>query len=43
MLLEDGELTKNKVGVGANLDWEVRLVGEPLEQYQKYIRDKEKK
>jgi len=40
MLLENGEL---KVGVGANLDWEVRLAGEPLEQYQKYLKSKEKK
>ena len=38
-------ITKVKVGVGANLDWEIHLAGEPLEQYQKYVavKNKEKK
>lgn len=42
-LVEMGWVKKTKVGVGANLDWEIHLSGEPLEQYQKYLRDKEKK
>ena len=42
-LTEMGWIRKVKVGVGANLDWEVRLAGEPLEQYQKYLKSKEKK
>jgi len=42
-LTEMGWIRKTKVGVGANLDWEIRLAGEPLDSYQKYIRSKEKK
>lgn len=42
-LTEMGWIKKIKVGVGANLDWEVRLAGEPLEQYLKYVKNKEKK
>ena len=41
-LLEMGWIRRIKVGNGAGLDWEVRLSGEPLESYQKYIRDKKK-
>lgn len=39
-LVEMGWIRKNKVGVGKNLDWEVHLAGEPLEQYQKYLKGK---
>lgn len=39
-LNEMGWIRKTKVGVGANLDWEVKLSGEPLEQYIKYVRSK---
>lgn len=42
-LTEMGWIRKAKVGVGANLDWEIHLAGEPLEQYQKYVKAKEKK
>jgi hypothetical protein len=42
-LTEMGWIRKTKVGVGSNLDWEIHLAGEPLEQYQKYLRSKEKK
>lgn len=41
-LTEMGWVKKVKVGVGANLDWEIRLAGEPLEQYQKYMKSREK-
>lgn len=39
-LMEMGWIKKAKVGVGSNLDWEIRLAGEPLESYQKYIKSK---
>lgn len=39
-LVEMGWIKKIKVGVGSNMDWEVRLAGEPLEQYLKYIKRK---
>lgn len=42
-LTEMGWIKKSKVGVGANLDWEIRLAGEPLEQYRKYLKSKEKR
>jgi hypothetical protein len=42
-LTEMGWIKKVKTGVGSNLDWEIHLAGEPLEQYQKYLRSKEKK
>lgn len=44
-LTEMGWIRKQKVGVGANLDWEITLSGEPMEQYQKYVaaKSKEKK
>lgn len=41
-LTEMGWIRKTKVGVGANLDWEIHLSGEPLEQYLKYIKEKRK-
>ena len=39
-LLEMGWIRRTKVGVGGNLDWEIYLAGEPLDQYQKYIKSK---
>lgn len=39
-LNEMGWIRKTKVGAGASLDWEVKLSGEPLEQYIKYMRSK---
>ena len=39
-LTEMGWCKKKKVGVGSNLDWEISLSGEPLEQYQKYLKSK---
>ncbi len=41
-LLEMGWVTRIKVGVGSNMDWQIRLAGEPLENYKKYIKDREK-
>lgn len=42
-LTEMGWIKKAKVGVGSNMDWEVHLAGEPLEQYKKYLKSKEKR
>ncbi len=39
-LLEMGWIKRVKIGVGSNIDWNVRLAGEPLESYQKYIAGK---
>ncbi|MET0787317.1 MAG: hypothetical protein ABWY25_11500 [Paenisporosarcina sp.] len=39
-LVEMGWIRKTKVGVGANLDWEVHLSGEPLTQYQNHMKGK---
>lgn len=39
-LTEMGWIKKVKLGVGANLDWEIHLSGEPLVQYQAYMRAK---
>lgn len=39
-LLEMGWIKRTKIGVGSNMDWEIRLAGEPLESYQKYIAAK---
>jgi hypothetical protein len=39
-LTEMGWIKKVKIGVGANLDWEVHLAGEPLDQYNKYLKSK---
>lgn len=41
-LLEMNWIRREKVGVGVNLDWLVKLAGEPLESYKKYIINKEK-
>lgn len=40
-LVEMGWCKKIKTGIGANGDWEIRLSGEPLESYLKYIKSKE--
>lgn len=40
-LQEMGWCRKIKVGVGGNGDWEIRLSGEPLDSYLKYIKGKE--
>lgn len=40
-LLEMGWITRVKVGVGSNMDWTIRLAGEPLENYKKYVKSKE--
>jgi hypothetical protein len=42
-LLEMGWITRIKVGVGSNMDWVIRLSGEPLDSYKKYVLGKEKK
>ena len=39
-LLEMGWVKRIKTGVGNNMDWEIRLSGEPLESYLKYIASK---
>lgn len=39
-LLEMGWISRQKVGVGKELDWHIKLAGEPLESYQKYIAGK---
>ncbi len=41
-LLEMGWIRRVKVGAGSNLDWQIRLSGEPLENYKKYLADREK-
>ncbi len=42
-LLEMGWITRHKIAAGTNTDWQIRLAGEPLENYKKYVKDKEKK
>lgn len=39
-LLEMGWINRIKTGVGSNMDWQIRLAGEPLESYKKYIKEK---
>lgn len=39
-LLDMGWITRIKVGTGSNMDWMIRLAGEPLENYKKYMREK---
>lgn len=39
-LLEMGWVTRVKVGVGSNMDWLVRLHGEPLESYKEFMKRK---
>lgn len=38
-LLEMGWIKRIKEGVGSNMDWKIRLAGEPLESYKKYLKD----
>lgn len=43
-LMEMGWIKRIKVGAGSNLDWEIRLSGEPLDNLQKWReREKEKR
>lgn len=42
-LLEMGWISRIKIGAGGSLDWLIRLTGEPLESYKKYIKSKERK
>ena len=42
-LLEMGWIKRIKIGVGSNMDWQIRLAGEPLDSYLKYIADKKEK
>jgi len=41
-LLEMGWIKRQRVGVGREMDWEYYLAGEPLENYKKYMKDKQK-
>lgn len=40
-LVEMGWVKKIKIGVGGNSDYEIRLAGEPLESYKRYLKRKE--
>lgn len=40
-LVEMNWVKKIKTGIGSNGDWEIRLCGEPLESYQKYLKSRE--
>lgn len=42
-LLEMGWIRRVKEGIGKDMDWNVKLAGEPLVSYKKYLLDKEKK
>ncbi len=42
-LLEMGWINRVKIGTGSNMDWLVRLAGEPKESYLRYIKAKENK
>lgn len=42
-LSEMGWIKKIKDGVGKNMDWKVRLAGEPLSSYKRYLEDKKEK
>lgn len=42
-LLEMGWVKRVKIGVGTNMDWLVKLSGEPLENYKLYMSQKNKK
>jgi hypothetical protein len=39
-LLEMRWIRREKVGVGSNMDWLIKLAGEPLESYMKYVASK---
>jgi hypothetical protein len=40
-LVEMGWVKKIKTGIGSNGDWEVRLSGEPLDSYKRYVQNRE--
>ncbi len=40
-LVEMGWVKKIKIGAGSHGDFEIRLAGEPLQSYQKYLKQKE--
>lgn len=42
-LLEMNWIKRVKTGVGSNMDWTIRLAGEPLESYQKHIAERDKR
>lgn len=42
-LMEIGWVDRDRVGVGRNADWLIKLKGEPLAQYQKFLTDRAKK
>jgi hypothetical protein len=42
-LLEMKWITRIKIGTGSNMDWLIRLAGEPLESYKRYMANREKK
>jgi len=42
-LLEMKWIRREKIGVGSNMDWLVKLSGEPLESYKKYVESKKEK
>jgi hypothetical protein len=42
-LVEMGWIKREKEGVGKNMDWKIKLAGEPLQSYKKFLSDKEKK
>lgn len=39
-LLEMGWVKRAKVGAGSNMDWMIKLAGEPLQSYKKYLAEK---
>ena len=41
-LLEMQWIKRVKVGVGSNMDWMIKLAGEPLQSYKKYLAEKER-
>lgn len=41
-LLEMGWIVREKIGVGKNMDWLIKLAGEPLASYKKYVAEKER-
>lgn len=42
-LVEMGWSTRERIGLGKTLDWQVTLAGEPLLEYQKWKRDQKEK
>jgi hypothetical protein len=41
-LLEMGWIRRVKTGVGSNMDWQIRLAGEPLESYKQHLEDRKR-